>query len=163
MWVSHWRATKPLKPPAIRRRRGFAILGAVLARTCDDRDALGTNVRRHPSGCRRAAPLSATEAAVASQHDGLGPCPYAQLVEQVRDVVAHGLLADRQPLADLRVAQPLADQGQDAPLAGGQRLEHRIPCSAGAQAGELEHGFAEALPGRLVLEEDVVARLELDE
>jgi hypothetical protein len=58
--------------------------------------------------------------------------------------------------------KPSAHESQHLALARGQRGEHRI---GGRLPGlqERQHRVAESLPCRLVLEQDVIARVELDE
>ena len=48
--------------------------------------------------------------------------PYGQLVVDRRQVMAHGGFADAQPVSDGLVPTPLADQGDNLPLASGERL-----------------------------------------
>jgi hypothetical protein len=50
---------------------------------------------------------------------GLGAPFHAELGEERRHVVLDRLLGEEQPLADLPVRQPLADQLQDLKLMGG--------------------------------------------
>src|SRR5919202_1803607 len=58
---------------------------------------------------RRSAdvPRAHAQAYPAGPDDGLGAVGDLQLGEDVRDVVAHRLVAEEQPLGDRRVAQPL--------------------------------------------------------
>src|SRR5262249_47244143 len=102
--------------------------------------------------------------AVAGENDGLGARPNAELVEKVRDVVADGLLAQGEALGDGGVAQAFGHQSEDPALADGQPGESRIlAVEARRGAREFENHAAEALPGGLVLEQDVILRLELHE
>src|SRR5215212_8734168 len=66
---------------------------------------------------------SPAEPSVPREHDRLRPRPDTELVEQVRQVIPDGLLADAEPLGDLRVAQPLPEQRQRLALAGRELLE----------------------------------------
>ena len=68
---------------------------------------------------------------IVGEHDCLRTGPHAELVEQVREVVAYGLVADREPLRDLRVRQALAEQTQDLPLARRELRESRLVGRAG--------------------------------
>src|SRR5438874_11529562 len=95
---------------------------------------------------------STLEPAVAGEDDGLGPRPHADLVEHLRDVIAHGLAADGEPIADLRVAETVRDRGQDVALARRQRREGPVLAGGAVfEPGEREHDLLEARPGRLVL------------
>jgi hypothetical protein len=79
-------------------------------------------------------------------------------------MIPDGLLADRQSPGDFGIAQAFADPAEDLALALGQGRERCVLFVAGMrQAHEVEHLAAEAGPCRLVLEQDVVARVELDE
>src|SRR5919201_6410633 len=52
---------------------------------------------------------------------GLGPAPEAELGEDVADVVLHGLPADVEPVGDLRVRQPEAEQREHLSFTLGER------------------------------------------
>src|SRR5205814_4015142 len=80
------------------------------------------------------------------------------------DVIADRLLTDREALSDLRVAEPFFYQSQHLPLPRGERDERRV-LAAGLvpKPRELQDRLAEAFPRRLLLEEDVVLRIEFDE
>ncbi len=54
-------------------------------------------------------------------HDQREAILHAQLVEDLRQVLLDGPFGDEQPLADLLVPQPFADQGDDLPLLRRQR------------------------------------------
>src|SRR5262249_31588065 len=85
------------------------------------------------------------------------------LVEQIRDVVADGLLADPEALADVGVGEPLRDQREDLALAGREIRERGVVPGWSLETHEVENGLLETAPRRLLLEKDVVARVELDE
>src|SRR5262249_10263629 len=124
-------------------------------------------------GSTRAAMTAALsfESPVPCEDDRLRAAPDAELVEEIRDVVADGLLADREAPADVGVGETLRNQRQDLALSrrglreggillGGTRgARSRL----GRDAHEIEDDLLEARPRRLVLEKDVVARVELDE
>ena len=95
----------------------------------------------------------------------LRPGPNPELVEQIRDVVADGLLADREALADVGVGEALANQRQDLALAGREAGEGGVLSATrrGRETHEVEDDLLKARPGRLVLEENVVAGVQLDE
>src|ERR1051325_11724380 len=57
------------------------------------------------------------EPALAGEHDRLRAVLHADLVEDVRDVVAHRFLGELEPRRDLRVVQALRDQLEHLPLA----------------------------------------------
>ena len=63
-------------------------------------------------------PPTVLKVVVAGEDNRLGARPHAELVEDVRGVVADRLLADAQPLGDVIVAQPFGHQRQHLPLAG---------------------------------------------
>src|SRR5258708_33936633 len=67
-----------------------------------------------PSG--KPGPLP--QAALAGEDDRLRPGLHAELVEDVRDVVAHGLLREGELRGDLRVVQALRDALQDLAFPG---------------------------------------------
>ena len=54
---------------------------------------------------------------IAREDDRLRARPYPELVEDVRRVIANGLIADRQTLRNLRVGEPLGHQRQNLSLA----------------------------------------------
>src|SRR5436190_269319 len=115
------------------------------------------------SFCSMRVPSLPSEPAIPRKNDGLGARPDTELVEEIRDVVADGLLADRQALADLSIAEAIRDERQDLPLAWRERVKCRIGAALQRQPHEVEHRRLEARPGRLVLQEDVVAGVELYE
>ncbi len=76
---------------------------------------------------------------------GLGAVGHAELAEDVGDVQARGLGADEQPLGDLPVRQPLADQLEHLGLAGGQAergQRRRIALAALRRRGAERHARA---------------------
>src|SRR5580765_5722496 len=87
----HWRMR--------RRSRDTARLG----RDRRDRSPAGP-AGKYLGASRRAEP------ALAGTHDRLRAILHADLVEDVRDVVAHRLLGELEPRRDLRVIQALCDQ-----------------------------------------------------
>jgi len=60
---------------------------------------------------------SRSETVIVCEDHRLRARPDAELVEEVGDVIADGLLADGEALRDLRVAEPLGHQRQHLPLA----------------------------------------------
>jgi hypothetical protein len=60
---------------------------------------------------------------------GLRPAFHAQLGEQRRNLILHGLLGQVHALADLPVGQSLSDELQDAPFLGGE-LGQRVAAPA---------------------------------
>nr|BFE79393.1 hypothetical protein GCM10020093_019940 [Planobispora longispora] len=72
------------------------------------------------------------------QRRGLGTALHTELGQQVGDVVLDGLLRQVQPLADLPVGQPLADQLQDVPFLVGQAGQRVLAAGLLAQPGQ--HG-----------------------
>ncbi len=61
------------------------------------------------------------------------------------------------------LASPSRDQHEDLAFAGRELAERGVLPERGREAGEIEDDFLEARPRRLVLEEDVVAGVQLDE
>ena len=104
---------------------------------------------------------SAAEAVIASEHDRLRTGPHTELVEEVRCVIADRLFADLQAFSDVRVAQPVGHERKHLTLSRGQGRERRITYGfLGLQ--KCENSLLETLPRRFVLEQDVIARVELD-
>src|SRR5437870_427323 len=87
---------------------------------CPDRALIAPDRRDE---CPVALSAGRSETPIARKDDGLGPRPHPELVEDVGNVVANGLPAQAEPLGHLRVAQSLGEQGEDGPLARGQRRE----------------------------------------
>src|SRR3954470_6537299 len=79
----------------------------------------------------------------ARQRGGLGPAADAELAEDVRDVDAHGLLADVQGARDLPVRPPLDQVREDVPLALGQRGQPGTFLAAGPTAAQRPDLFEE--------------------
>src|SRR5438067_1770902 len=92
---------------------------------------------RHYRPHGRASP---PKAMIAREHDGLSPIPHSQFVVDVRDVIAHRLLADGETLADLCVGEAFADQREHLAFARGERGE-RVARDGGSGAGEVENGL----------------------
>src|SRR5918994_874102 len=96
--------------------------GRAVATGCISRPASGSardvHTQRRSDDCRATA--SAPEPAIPREHDRLCAGPYAELVEDVRGVIAHRLLADIQALRDIRIAEPAAHEREDLSLARGQ-------------------------------------------
>src|SRR5260221_8241450 len=107
-----------------------------------------------PSG--KPGPLP--QAALAGEDDRLRPGLHAELVEDVRDVVAHGLLRKGELGGDLRVVQALRDALQDLAFP-------RREAGQGAPGrGETGAQLLEKLDERgLVRKQDVVGRLQRHE
>src|SRR5204863_7759272 len=82
---------------------------------------------RRPGGTGGSARLGrlASEARFAGTHDRLGSIGDAELVEDVRDVVADRLVADAEPGPDLGVRAALGDQLEDLVLAVGELRKRR--------------------------------------
>jgi len=77
--------------------------------------------------------LARAQAPVSGEHDGLRAVLDADLVEDVGDVVAHGLLRQVEPRRDLRVVQALRDQVENLALA--RRERGKRTGAGGAPAG----------------------------
>src|SRR5436190_8621688 len=67
-------------------------------------------------------------AAIAREDDGLRTGAHAELVENARQMIAHGLLADEELRGDVVIAVAARDQVEDLELARGQHGEI-IACS----------------------------------
>jgi hypothetical protein len=67
------------------------------------------------------------EAGLIGEQPGLRPVGTLQLVEDARDVLLHGRLAQVQAPGDGRVGQPLTEPGQDLGLPFGQPADQREP------------------------------------
>src|SRR5215213_11207314 len=109
---------------------------------------------------------SSPEAVIACKDDGLRAGPDAELVEQVRQVISHRLLTDPKALRDFGIAQPVREERQSFALARrqiGKRLVLRLVLLVRRLTRKRQHRFLKSPPGRLVLEQDVIARFELDE
>src|SRR6185503_17081237 len=68
------------------------------------------NTQKGKKSARLAKPV------IAREHDRLRARPDAELVEQIRRVIAHGLLADLQTRRNIRIAETVADERQDFAL-----------------------------------------------
>src|SRR5438876_1078389 len=101
-------------------------------------------------------PLS--QAALAGEDDRLRAGLHAELVEDMRDVVAHRLLRKLELRGDLRVVQALRDALQDLAFPG-REARHVASCR-----GEEGTQLVEKLPERrLVREQDMVGGFERHE
>src|SRR5258708_27999408 len=107
-----------------------------------------------PSG--KPGPLP--QAALAGEDDRLRPGLHAELVEDVRDVVAHGLLREGELRGDLRVVQALRDALQDLAFPG--REAGQVAPGRGEKGAQLLEKLGER---GLVRKKDVVGRLERHE
>src|SRR5688572_6051923 len=79
-------------------------------------------------------------------------------------MIADRLFADGQPFRDLCVTETLRHQGEHFSLTRGECGERGILAARRAlESHELQYLIAKAFPGGLVLEEDVILRIQLDE
>ncbi len=104
---------------------------------------------------------AAAEAGFTGAHDRLGAPADAQLAEDGGDVVARGLLAHAQSLGDRGIVDALRDQLEHLQLAAGQLADiGRVRRRLWQEVVERGHHL---LPGRLGIEQDVVAAFERHE
>src|SRR5688572_3841052 len=94
------------------------------------------------------------------KHDRLCTRLHAELLEDSRHVIADGFLADEELAADLNVREAGRDALKNLALARRQGAEHLGNCGSARERQDL---FLEPCPGRLRFEQDVIARVELDE
>src|SRR3546814_14460036 len=94
--------------------------------------------------------------------NGRSPAVYADLLVKVREVVAHGLFGDAQLPRDLCIAGAFAQQAKGSAFALAQGSKHFSRFGWGRRvrglAGEAADRIAEFRPGRLVFQQDGVAR-----
>src|SRR5258706_6332009 len=134
-----------------------------LAPPCRQSLVLAWRARRMRRQSRRALlpsgkPGPLPQAALAGEDDRLRPGLHAELVEDVRDVVAHGVLRKGELTGSLRVAQALPDALQA--LAFPRREAGQGAPGRGEKGAQL----LEKLDERgLVRKQDVVGRLERHE
>src|SRR5689334_4945096 len=99
---------------------------------------------------------------VAREDDRLRARPHSQLVEDIRGVITDRFLADGETVRDIGIAQSLRNQPEDLPLAARQRGKYgRV--GRLVQPEKFDDRVAEPRPRRLVLQQHVIARVELDE
>ena len=107
-------------------------------------------------------PHLSCEPVVVREDNRLGARPHAQLVEDVRDVVANRLVADRQSFGNLRVAEALGNERQDFALASRECGKGGILASRRYLRYAMNSSrLAETGPRWFVLEQDVVSGVEL--
>src|SRR4030095_9237961 len=142
------------------RRRSVLLTTSSMART-----TLRGSSRRSPTAAARAG-INA-QPRLARAHDRLGARGRADLPEDVRDVIAHGLLADAEPVGDLTVVEAARDEGEHFGLAVGELRKGggQAPGTAGIVAGgeeRLDLG-QKLIKAGLVLEQQVIPTLERNE
>src|SRR5262245_28753949 len=96
--------------------QGLPVTGSIAIAQDDGSDRAGTS----PTTVRMdriSRSVLGPETPVSREDDRLRPAPHAELVEEIRDVVADGLLADREALADVRIGEALRDQDENFSLA----------------------------------------------
>src|SRR3546814_11076115 len=93
--------------------------------------------------------------------NGRSPAVYADLLVQVREVVAHGLFGDAQFQGDLCIAGAFAQQAEGSAFASAQGSKHFSRFGWGRRvrglAGEAADRIAELRPGPLVVPAEGVA------
>ena len=85
----------------------FLVSGLEHPNFVQDRERADQARAGEARGRRPGAVQLGPETVVSREDDRLRPGPNPELVEQIRDVVADGLLADREALADVGVGEPL--------------------------------------------------------
>src|SRR5262245_25117392 len=101
---------------------------------------------------------SAGETAVSRKHSCLCPALDTESFEYPGERIAHGLFTDEQRLPNLRVSTTRNNCREDLAITRRECAEEWIlaACS-GRRAREVEHGLLEHRPGRLVLQQNMVA------
>src|SRR5439155_18181567 len=99
---------------------------------------------------------SAAKMPIARKHHRLRARPDAQLVEQIRRVIPDGLLADAKTIGDIGVAQPVDDQRQTLTLSRRKSTECRVFTLCALHMQEIKDNLPEAIPSRLLLQQNVV-------
>src|ERR1051325_11264331 len=107
---------------------------------------------------------SLAEAVLVRKHDCLGTGPHTEFVEEVRSVVTDRLLADGKTFGDFAVCETFCHQSQDFAFAGRKGFKDRIARSRWIwNVHEVQHCVAESRPGRLVLQQNMVGRIQFYE
>src|SRR5687768_5792042 len=157
-------ATVPIAPKAMKT---IAVQTATMRKFMAAVSPRGALARLRPRSrdCGKNCPGLAgllSQAAVAREHDRLGAALDLDLVEDMRDVVAHRLLGQRKARGDLRVVEPLRHQLEHLALARGELREARRLRRAPRRI-ELDDRLEQLVPRRVAARRDVVAALQADE
>src|SRR5450830_537264 len=158
---SHSRLASDLRPAGLVRPASGVVPSLSPSRSgrTDSRPTVSAAVGRQTGSVR----LGREQPPPVRDRDGLGPPRGAQLGQDVRDVDAHGLAADEQPLTDLPVRQALSHEREDLRLPTRQRVDGGRP-DAGqvepAASGERDdrRGQGAGAHGRRGVERDLCVR-----
>src|SRR5262245_5103746 len=101
------------------------------------------------SSARAAASLGREQPMVFREHDRLCARLDAELLEDPRHVIAHGLLADEELAADVDVREAGRDAHEDLALARRQAAKHFAAIGHRGTARECQHFLLEPRPGGL--------------